>query len=185
MFFVFIKLIEAKVVFSFADKLNFRVFPSKYFEVKSMKLLKIVLILTTVSLFIFACAQNATNTTSTNKTITQNVNGTTVSYEPAETNSNANKTVPAVDEFASVKKIYTEKCILCHKETGEGGQADIEGDKFKVPAFKSPGAMKADEKDFTDIIANGEEKMPSFKKQLKPEEIAGLVKYIRKEFQGR
>ena len=148
-----------------------------------MKFFKIGLILTALMLFIFACTQAPTNTNSTR--ITQNVNGTTVSYDPAPTNTNANQTAPATDELASFKKIYTEKCVLCHKETGEGGEANIEGDKFKVPNFKSDKVIKADDKDFTDTITNGDEKMPAFGKKLKPEEIAGLVKYIRKDFQGK
>jgi mono/diheme cytochrome c family protein len=147
-----------------------------------MKILKIGLIVVALALFIFACTQAPTNTNSTR--ITQNVNGTTVSYDSAPTNA-TNTNAAANDELASFKKIYTEKCVLCHKETGEGGQVDIEGDKFKVPNFKNDKAIKADDKDFTDIITKGEEKMPAFGKNLKPEEIAGLVKYIRKEFQGK
>ena len=153
-----------------------------------MKLIKIGLILAIVGLFIFACTQNTTttNTTTTNgKTITTNVSGTTANSNSVETNSNVGKTAPATDELASFKKIYTENCVICHKETGEGGQTDIEGDKFKVPSFKSPGAMKEDDKDFINIINDGEDKMPGFKKQLKPDEIAGLVKYIRKDLQGK
>ena len=147
-----------------------------------MKFLKIGLILTALMLFILACTQTPTNNSTR---ITQNVNGTTVSYDPAPANTNANQTAPATDELASFKKIYTEKCVLCHKETGEGGEANIEGDKFKVPNFKGDKAIKADDKDFIETITKGDEKMPAFGKKLKPEEIAGLIKYIRKEFQGK
>ena len=150
-----------------------------------MKFFKIGLILMALAIFIFACTQAPTNTSSTNSNrITQNVNGTTVSYDPVPTNS-ANTNSAANDELASFKKIYTEKCVLCHKETGEGGEANIEGDKFKVPNFKGDKAIKADDKDFTDTISKGDEKMPAFGKKLKPEEIEGLVKYIRKGFQGK
>ena len=149
-----------------------------------MKFLKIGLILIALMLFIFACSQAPSTTSSTNSTnsttITQNSNGTTVSYNAVSTNSTTTN-----DELASFKKIYTEKCVLCHKETGEGGEANIEGDKFKVPNFKGDKAIKADDKDFTNTIVNGDGKMPAFGKKLKPEEIAGLVKYIRKEFQGK
>jgi mono/diheme cytochrome c family protein len=151
-----------------------------------MKILKLGLIFTALTLFIIACTQtpsgnNAGNAKpAPNGTVTEN-------KAPTNTNSPSNtaSSSPAGDELASAKKIYTEKCASCHKENGEGGPVDIEGDKFKVPSYKSPGALKADDKDFTDTIINGDEKMPSFKKQLKPDEVAGLVKYIRKEFQGK
>ena len=35
------------------------------------------------------------------------------------------------------------------------------------------------------MITNGEEEMPAFKDKMKPEEIAALVKFVRKEFQGK
>jgi mono/diheme cytochrome c family protein len=35
------------------------------------------------------------------------------------------------------------------------------------------------------VIEEGDDKMPSFKSKLKPEEIAGLIKFIRTQFQGK
>ena len=151
-----------------------------------MKYFKLGLVLTCFALFVFACSQNSTTSTpNNNKTITQNVNGTTVSYDPANSNSNANKTAPANDELAGAKKIFSEKCVLCHKENGEGGDVDIEGDKFKVPSFKNEKVAAADDKKYTRVIEEGDDKMPSFKKKLTPDEIAGMIKFIRKEFQGK
>ncbi|HRH44025.1 MAG TPA: cytochrome c [Pyrinomonadaceae bacterium] len=153
-----------------------------------MKYLKLGLVLTCFALFVFACSQNSTTTTTNNnKTITQNVNGTTVSYDPANSNSNgnANKPAPANDELAAAKKIFSEKCVLCHKENGEGGDVDIEGDKFKVPSFKNEKVAAADDKKYTRVIEEGDDKMPAFKKKLTADEIAGMVKFIRKEFQGK
>lgn len=152
-----------------------------------MKYLKIGLIFTALTLFIIACTQAPAGNNSNANRAAPNSNApstTSSNTTPANANS-ATPNSPGGDELASAKKIFTEKCAQCHKENGEGGPVDIEGDKFKVPSFKSPAAMKADDKDFTDMIANGEDRMPGFKKQLKPEEIAGLIKYIRKEFQGK
>lgn len=147
-----------------------------------MKFFKLSLILTALGLFAFACGQNATNTTA-NKTITQNVNGTTVSYDTVP--NNANQTAPPADELAGAKKIYSEKCVKCHKETGEGGEANIDGEKFKVPSFKAEKVAARDDKAYTRVIEEGDDEMPAFKKDLKPEEIANLIKLIRKDFQGK
>ncbi len=148
-----------------------------------MKIIKLGLILSCFALFIFACSQNTTTTNiNANKTITQNINVTTVSYDAANSN---NQPTLAMDEMASVKKIYTEKCVLCHKDNGEGGAVDIEGDKFKVPSFKNEKVAALDDKKYTRVIEEGDDKMPGFKNKLKPEEIAGLIKYIRKDFQGK
>lgn len=148
-----------------------------------MKIFKLVLVSIGFALFVFACSQNTANTNSTR--ITSNQNGTIVSYDTASPNTNSAQPVATPDEMAAIKKVYTEKCVLCHKENGEGGQVDIEGDKFNVPSFKDPKVAAFDDKKYTRVIEEGDDKMPGFKKQLKPEEIAGLIKYIRKDFQGK
>lgn len=149
-----------------------------------MKFVKVGLLLTAISLFIFACAQNST--TNDNGRITHNANGTTVSYNAATPDANANSSANApVDELASARKIYKEKCIACHQESGEGGQVTIEGKSFKVPSFKKPGAMNLSDKDMTKYITKGDDEMPAFEKELTPEEIQSMVKLIRKDFQGK
>ena len=87
------------------------------------------------------------------------------------------------------KEIFYEKaeaaCLRCHKIKGEGGDVDIEGDKFKVPSFKNEKVAAGDDKKYTRVIEEGDDKMPAFKKKLSADEIAGLIKFIRKEFQGK
>lgn len=144
-----------------------------------MKIFKLCLVLTCFALFAFACSQNTANT----NRITSNQNGTIVSYDSAP--ANTAQPVATPDEMAAIKKIYSEKCVLCHKDNGEGGAVDIEGDKFNVPSLKDPKVAALDDKKYTRVIEEGDDKMPGFKKQLKPEEIAGLIKYIRKDFQGK
>ena len=151
-----------------------------------MNLLKLGIITTFLALFAFACTQNTTtNTTANSNRITQNVNGTTVSYDTAPSNANANQTAPANDEIASAKKLFSEKCVACHKENGEGGEVDIEGDKFKVPNFKNEKVAALDDAKYKRVIEEGDDKMPPFKKKLTPEQIDGLIKFIRKDFQGK
>lgn len=140
---------------------------------------KLSLVLTAFGVFAFACSQNIPSP----NTITVNSNGTSANYNQAP--ANANQAAPVNDEMASAKKIFTEKCVLCHKDNGEGGEVNIEGDKFKVPSFKNEKVAALDDKKYTRVIEEGDDKMPAFKGKLKPEEIAGLIKYIRKEFQGK
>ncbi len=138
-----------------------------------MKFIKLGFVLSAFAAFLLACSQ--TPTTSNTPVVTN-----------TQVAANANtSTPPPNDEFAATKEIYGKKCASCHGDNGEGGQKDFDGDKFKVPSYKSPSAMKAEDKDFIDVISNGQEKMPAYKTKLKPEEIASLVKFIHKEFQGK
>lgn len=144
-----------------------------------MKIFKLSLILTALGLFAFACSQNLPSS----NTVTVNSNGTSVSYNQSP--SNANQAATPADELAGAKKIFAEKCVKCHKENGEGGEANVDGEKFKVPSFKAEKVAALDDKKYTRVIEEGDDEMPAFKKELKPEEIAGLIKFIRKEFQGK
>lgn len=145
-----------------------------------MKFFKLGLIITALALFAFACGQNAANT----NTASVNKNATSATNNAAPSNSNAAAT-PASDELASSKKIFSEKCVKCHKENGEGGETDVDGKKIRVPNFKAEKVAARDDKAYTRVIEEGDDDMPAFKKDLKPEEIAGLIKLIRKDFQGK
>lgn len=141
-----------------------------------MKILKITLILSTIALFIFACGDNKpanSNTTTANKTVA-NTNTTTNTQPTA-----------AVDELASTKKIYTEKCERCHKADGTGGKTEIDGEKINAPDFTTDKMKKHPDSDFIETIEKGaaEDGMPAFKGKISDEEIKNLVKLIRKDFQ--
>lgn len=147
-----------------------------------MNLLKFGLIFFALSFFIFACTQSSNNS----NTISQNSNGLPVSNASAQTNSNsATNTKPVNDELASAKKIYAEKCVICHKENGEGGETDLEGSKFNVPSYKSEKALKSSDEKLLDYIQNGDEEMPPFKGKITTEDMKSLVKLIRRDFQGK
>lgn len=138
-----------------------------------MKFIKTSFILLTVTLFIFACAE--TKTTDTNSAA-----NTVVITNPTV------QPTAAIDELASVEKIYLETCVKCHRENGEGGAADFGGKKIKVPSYQSKGAMNASDDKLYDYIANGEEdEMPAFKDRLTEQQMRDLVKYIRREFQKK
>ena len=74
-------------------------------------------------------------------------------------------------------KIYQSKCVACHAADGTGNTPG--GKALKVVAFSDPDVQKQSDADLTAIIAKGKNKMPAYEKSLKPEEIKGLVAYVR------
>jgi len=137
-----------------------------------MKHLKLALLISAVITFAVACA--STNTTvSTNNTNT------------ARTASTPVAAIPASDEFAAARSTYNATCVRCHKENGEGGAVELdEGVTLKVPSFKSGHGLHHTDVEFARQIAKGGDGMPAFEKKLPPEQINGLVRFIRKEFQA-
>jgi mono/diheme cytochrome c family protein len=99
-------------------------------------------------------------------------------------NTNATSApTPTPDELASAKKIYAEKCVKCHKETGEGGELDIEGTKIKVPSYRKETVKKDSDAEYIDQIEKGGDGMPKFKGKISDQDIKDLVKLIRRDFQ--
>ncbi len=145
-----------------------------------MKKLKIAIAFTAAALFIAACGSNTAPTTSNNSTAASNTAKTT----PANT-APVNAATP--DELAAVRKIYTEKCVGCHKENGTGGEKEIDGVKIKVPDFTTDKMKGEPDQEFIDAITNGykEDGMPAFKGKISDQEIKDLVKLIRKDFQKK
>jgi mono/diheme cytochrome c family protein len=72
--------------------------------------------------------------------------------------------------------LYKTKCSACHGPAGGGSAV---GTKLGAHDFHSPEVQGQSDAALTAIIASGKNKMPSYQKTLKPEEIAGLVAYIR------
>ena len=133
-----------------------------------MKLILLALTCLALALLATACTETATPTnTSTPRT----------AASPAPTAS--------VDQFATARANFTKNCVPCHGEKGEGGLVKIENKQIKVPSLKSDHAIKHTDDQITKMITNGEEAMPAFKDKMTPAEIAELVKFVRKEFQGK
>jgi mono/diheme cytochrome c family protein len=109
---------------------------------------------------------------------------TTNSPAPSAAQTPAAKTATP-DELAAARTNYQKTCIACHGETGEGGLVTVEGKKLKVPSFKSTHATKEPDSEFVEQIHEGGDGMPAFKDKLSEQEITDLVKFVRKEFQGR
>jgi mono/diheme cytochrome c family protein len=141
---------------------------------------KLSLIALAIALFALACATNTNTTTATNTNRAANINAATSNAATA----NANAPAASNDALAAARTTYNNACIKCHKDNGEGGTVDIDGDKLRVPSFKGGHALKHPDADYVKQITNGGEGMPKFKDRLTPEQINGLVNFIRTEFQA-
>ncbi len=79
----------------------------------------------------------------------------------------------AADDSAA---LFKSKCAMCH---GADGMANTTMAKnLAIKSYKSPEVQKTSDADLKAIITNGKGKMPPYK-SLTPEQIDGLVKYIR------
>jgi mono/diheme cytochrome c family protein len=91
-----------------------------------------------------------------------------------------NPVKPTPDSLAKAKKLYGYDCAMCHGENGDG-KGDLAADfKNKPRDYTDPNSLK----EFTDaqlftIIKDGKGDMPPEGKRGKPEDIWGLVNYIR------
>jgi mono/diheme cytochrome c family protein len=82
---------------------------------------------------------------------------------------------PAHTQNAS-EAIYKSKCAACH---GADGAGSAMGTKLGVHDFHSADVQKQTDAALTEIIATGKNKMPSYAKTLKADEITALVAYVR------
>ena len=73
--------------------------------------------------------------------------------------------------------LYKTKCAACHGPDGKGETAI--GKTNKIRDLASADVQKQSDDELTGIIASGKGKMPGYAKSLKPDQIKGLVAYIR------
>lgn len=135
-----------------------------------MKLISLVLTCIAIALIAVACTETATPTDTNTATVTRPASPT-----PAA----------SVDEFARARTNFATHCEGCHGPNGEGGLAKVDNKQIKVPSLKADHAKKHTDDELVKIVTGGEEEMPSFKDKLQPQEITELVRYVRKEFQGK
>jgi mono/diheme cytochrome c family protein len=157
-----------------------------------MNFLKIGLLLSALTLFIFACTQTSpsNNANNANRASNQAVvtDATPASVSPSNSGKQIESLTPGESsELASAEETFKTVCAKCHKETGEGGETSINGKKVKVPNFKSERMKKDADEDFIDAITNGipEDGMPAFKDRLSEQQVKDLVRYIRTNIQGQ
>lgn len=73
--------------------------------------------------------------------------------------------------------VYTQKCTACHAADGSGN--NFMGKKLNVRDLRSPEVQKQTDTELTTVITKGKNKMPSYEKTLKPEEIKAVVAFMR------
>ncbi|MFZ0200334.1 MAG: cytochrome c [Candidatus Sulfotelmatobacter sp.] len=71
---------------------------------------------------------------------------------------------------------YKAKCAACH---GADGAGSAMGTKMGAHDFTTATVQGMSDAELTETITNGKNKMPKYGTSLKPEDIKGLVAYIR------
>ncbi len=84
--------------------------------------------------------------------------------------------IPSAHAQDVAEKTYKAKCAGCHAPDGSGSAV---GKKLGAHDFRSEDVQKMSNAELTEVIAKGKNKMPSYEKTLKPDEIKGLVAYMR------
>ena len=136
-----------------------------------MKLIALALMFVAIALVVSACTETATPT---------NTNTSHAAASPA-----APSPAASVDEFATARANYKKNCEPCHGPDATGGLVKVDNKQIKVPSLKAEHAIKHTDDQITKMITNGEEAMPAFKNKMTPQEIALMVRYVRKEIQGK
>ena len=136
-----------------------------------MKLIALALTCVAIALVVAACTETAMPT---------NTKTSTATVSPAAP-------APSVDPFATARANFAKNCEPCHGPNGEGGLVQVPNSnkKIKVPSLKSEHAIKHTDDQIAKMITNGEEEMPAFKDKMTAPEIADMVKFVRKNFQGK
>jgi cytochrome c6 len=83
--------------------------------------------------------------------------------------------VPLSARAQDAATIFKSKCVGCHAADGTGSAM---GKKMGAHDFTSADVQGMSDVQLTDIITNGKNKMPKYA-SLKPEDVKGLVVYIR------
>lgn len=77
--------------------------------------------------------------------------------------------------------LYRQNCAICHGAEANGKEMDGK----LVPSLRYGDIEKKSEEEIYNQIANGKLPMPSFRNQLTDEEIKRMVKFIRRDLQGK
>lgn len=136
-----------------------------------MKLISFALLCVAIALVVTACTETAPPV---------NTNTSRTAGSPAPPAATATP-----DPLATARANFAKHCEGCHGPNGEGGLVKVDNKQIKVPSLKAEHAIKHTDDQITKMITNGEEEMPSFKDKMSAPEIGDMVKFVRKEFQGK
>jgi mono/diheme cytochrome c family protein len=73
--------------------------------------------------------------------------------------------------------LFKANCVLCHAADGSGNSAT--GKALKAKDLRSDEVQKESDAALVDAITKGKGKMPAFGNKIKPDDVKGLVAYIR------
>lgn len=74
-------------------------------------------------------------------------------------------------------KLFQMKCVACHAADGSGNTPV--GKTLKIKDLSDADVQKESDAAMAEIITKGKDKMPAYEKTLKPDQIKGLVAYVR------
>jgi cytochrome c551 len=136
---------------------------------------KLVLIFAVVIAFAVACETPAPTSNTTSQS------------GPAASPAASKPAATPADEFASARATFSQVCANCHGANADGGlfQPDKSKPALKVPSLRTGHALNHTDEQMVKQINNGGEGMPAFKGKLSPEQINGLVQFIKHDFQGK
>ncbi len=77
--------------------------------------------------------------------------------------------------------LFRQNCAICHGQEANGKEVDGK----LVPSLRYGEVAKKSEAEIYEQIKNGKLPMPAFKNQLTEDEINKMVKFVRRELQGR
>ena len=77
--------------------------------------------------------------------------------------------------------LFRQNCAICHGVEGNGKEIDGK----LIPSLRYGDAATKSEQEIYDQISNGKLPMPAFKKQLTEDEIRKMVKFVRRDLQGK
>lgn len=83
-------------------------------------------------------------------------------------------------DLAAAKKIYADKCLKCHGETGKGDGPKADTLETKARDYTNKKEMaKFTDADLIRITKDGKKPMPGYATKLSDQEIADVIAYIR------
>jgi mono/diheme cytochrome c family protein len=75
------------------------------------------------------------------------------------------------------KKVYSQKCQMCHGADGKGNAALSAKLKVTIPDLAA--AAGRTDAELTKLVTEGKKPMPAFAKSLKPEEVQAVVHFAK------
>ena len=93
----------------------------------------------------------------------------------------ARKNFVIADSKSYEASIYRQHCAICHGNEANGKEIDGK----LVPSLRYGEAVKRSEEEVYQQIKEGKLPMPGFKHQLTEKEILQMVRFIRRDLQGK